>query len=96
MKSPTTVQLKMGAASRTVHINRVRPLMLEEDRDHQVSSNYVPPLFTHEEIFLQPDQVSTSDETPADSSTSEGPSELPYITRSGRVVKPVERYGMSN
>ena len=34
MKSPTTVQLKMGAASRTVHINRVRPLMLEEDRDH--------------------------------------------------------------
>ena len=96
MKSPTTVQLKMGAASRTFHINRVCPLMLEESRDHQVSSNWVPPLFTHEEILLQPDQVNTSDETSADISTSEGPSELPYITRSGRVVKPVERYGMSN
>ena len=86
----------MGAASRTVHINRVRPLMLEEDKDHQVSSNWVPPLFTHEEILLQPDQMNNLDETPADSSTSEDPSEFPYITRSGRVVKPVERYGMSN
>ena len=96
MKSPTTVQLEMAAASRTVHINRVRPLLLEEDKDHQVPPNWVPPLFTHEEILQQPDQVSTSDETAADSSTSGGPSELPYVTRSGRVVKPVERYGISD
>ena len=70
--------------------------MLEEDKDHQVSSNWVPPLFTHEEILLQPDKMNTSDETPAHSSMSEGPSELPYITGSGRVVKPMERYGMLN
>ena len=50
MKSPTTVRLKMAAASRLVHINRVHPLMLEEDKDHQASPNWVPPLFTHEEI----------------------------------------------
>ena len=94
MKSPTTVQLEMAAASRTVHINRT--LLLEEDKDHQVPPNWVPPLFTHEEILQQPDQVSTSDETTADSSTSGGPSEVPYVTRSGRVVKPVERYGISD
>ena len=79
MKSPTTVQLKMGAVSHMVHINQVHPLMLEEDKDHQASPNWVPPLFIYKEILQQPDQMSTSDENAADSSTSEGPSELAYL-----------------
>ena len=55
MKNATTVQLRMGAANRTVHINRIHPLLLEEDAEHSVSPNWTPPLFTHEEFALQPD-----------------------------------------
>ena len=96
MKNSTTVQLRMGAANRTVHINRVRPLLLEEDAEHLVSPNWTPPLFTYEEIPLQPDQQCASDETPAESSVPQLPGGPLYITRSGRTVKPVDRYGISS
>ena len=96
MKNPTTVQLRMGAADRTVHINRVRPLLLQEDKEHSVSPNWTPPLFTYEELPLQPDQQCTSDEMSAEPSAPHFSGIPPYITRNGRVVKPVEHYGVSN
>ena len=96
MKNPTTVQLRMGAANCTFHINRVRPLLLEEDAEHLVSPNWTPPLFTYKEFPLQLDQQCASDETLVESSVPQLPGGPPYITRSGRVVKPVERYGVSS
>ena len=96
MKNPTTVQLRMGAANRTIHINRVRPVLLEEDAEHLVSPNWTPSLFTYEEVPLQPDQQCASDETPAESFVPQLPRGPLYIIRSGRTVKPVDRYGVSS
>ena len=86
----------MGAANRTVHINRVCPLVSEEYAEHLVSPNWTPPLFTYEEIPLQPDQQCASDKIPAESSVPQLPGGPLYITRSGRTVKPVNRYGISS
>jgi len=85
MKNATTVVPRMGAASQTVHVNRVRPL-LEEEVDHHVPSHWVPPLFSHEPA--PPSAVpECSDQT------SPGDGGGPYVTRRGRTVKPVQRYG---
>ena len=100
MKGPNTVKLRMGAASRTVHVNRVRPLLLEPDEDQSVSPNWTPPLFTYEELPVQLDSSPTS-ENPVEQMTTESTepelwAKSSYITRSGRVVKPVQRYGIQN
>ena len=94
MKGPTSVELKLGATNRTIHINRVRPLLLEEDEDHPARPDWTPPLFDHEELPLQSSQPLSSSGEAADLPVSEAPAESPYVTRSGRVVKPVQRYGM--
>ena len=44
-------QHKMGNCSRTVHINRVRPLL---DKDHSVLPNWTPPSFTYEQVSVYP------------------------------------------
>jgi len=85
MKNDTTVVLRMGAAYRTVHVNRVRPL-LEEDVDHHVPSDWVPPLFSYEPAPLQAAPDCSEQTSPGDSGGL-------YVTRSGRTVRPVQRYG---
>ena len=44
MKGSTSVELKLGATNRTVHFNRVCPLLLEEDKDHPTHSDWTPSL----------------------------------------------------
>ena len=94
MKGPTSVELKLGATNRTIHINRVPPLLLEEDEDHPAHPDWTPPLFDHEELPLHSSQPLLASGEAADLPVSEPPAESPYVTRSGRVVKPVQRYGM--
>ena len=94
MKGPNSVELKLGATNRTIHIYRVRPLLLEEDEDHPARPDWTPPLFDHEELPLQSSQPLSESGEAADLPVSEAPAKSTYVTRSGRVVKPVQRYGM--
>ena len=43
MKGPTTVVLRMGTAERTVHINRVRPLLMKDTQDSVAKQDWTPP-----------------------------------------------------
>ena len=54
MKGPTTVVLKMGTAECTVHINRVRPLLMKDTQNPVAKQDWTPPLFTHENAEEQP------------------------------------------
>ena len=93
MKGPTSVELNMGATNRFFHVNHVRPLLLEEDEDHPAQPNWTPPLFHHEELPLQLSQPSSTSDEATDPPVTEPPAKSSYVTRSGRVVKPVQRYG---
>lgn len=86
MKSPLTVALKMNDTERIVHINRVRPLLLEDhDNNKDPVYNWSPPLFHHEEFDLTPSAEPFQTESSLD--------EPPVVTtRSGRTVRPVKRY----
>ena len=48
MKGFSTVALRMGAAERRVHINRVRPLLTKDTQNPVVGQDWTPPLFTYE------------------------------------------------
>ena len=81
---PTTVTVQMGKALRTVHVNRLRPLLEPPQPplsgSPALSANWCPPLFVHgeeSELLSEPSSV---------------PPSPPVTTRSGRVVKPVSRY----
>ena len=93
MKNNTTVVLRMGNANRSVHVNRVRPL-LEEDTSRRIPSDWVPPLFSNEPAPLV-DVQEDCDLVMVNSESLPEPSEVPYVTRSGRVVRPVQRYGVT-
>ena len=78
----------MGKAVRTVHVNRLQPL-LEPPQTPLLespipSANWCPPLFVHGE---------GSESPPVPSSASQAFLLPPVTTRSGRLVKPVSRYG---
>ena len=105
LKGATTVRLKMGNSERTVHINRVRPLLTEPGEGSEPGRTWTPPLFHHEtqqtpsaprppELHEDPrpptpnPQVQVHQpQTPADAPV------VPVTTRSGRAVRPVQRYG---
>ena len=74
----TSVKVQMGGKEQIVHINRVRPL-LQEDTAAKRSQIWTPPLFQHLE--------SDGADCPEDNSSTT------VTTRSGRVVRPPERYG---
>lgn len=115
LKGPSTVLLKVGTTERAVHINRVRPLLTEDDCHQTVLSSWTPPLFHQEEGAIIPTPVDqleqqTNPQTdgatpiiPTDEGDPQGsPQEqdlipsvpsAPITTRSGRQVKPVQRYG---
>ena len=108
LKGPTTIVLKMGCTERVVHANRVRPLLIDEDAgaDHGVLTDWSPPLFHYNENVSTPslveneqaeqNQESTVRTSPPDvEETPSSPPPLPITTRSGRQVKPVQRYGHS-
>ena len=48
LKGTTTIQLKMGDSERTVHINCVRPLLIEPSERLEPLHAWTPPLFHHE------------------------------------------------
>ena len=97
MKGPTTVVLRMGTAERTVHINIVRPLLMKDTQNPVAEQDWIPPLFIHDNAVDQPHPRC------ADPEPERPPSVLihhqsngshPVITtRSGRVVRPVQRFG---
>ena len=93
MKNNTTVVLRMGNANRSVHVNRVRPL-LEEDASRNTPSDWVPPLFSNE-LAPPVDVQEDCDPVMVNSESLPDPSEAPYVTRSGRVVRPVQHYGVT-
>ena len=108
LKGPTSVVLSMGTTERTVHINRVRPLLTEEREDQEALAAWAPPLFHHEEdpMTLTDDSQEQRSSLPTDETTSSTESgrapstrsdDTPPIvsTRSGRTVKPVLRYGLT-
>ena len=93
MKGPTSVELNMGATNRIIHVNHVCPLLLEEDEDHPAQPNWTSPLFNHEKLPMKSSQPSSTGDEAADPPVIEPSVELSYVTRSERVVKPVQRYG---
>ena len=97
MKGLSTVVLRMGSAERKVHINRVRPLLLKDTQNPVVEPDWTPPLFAHEHAQEQPETVNTDVEHDRPPSVllhhqSSGPHPV-ITTRSGRVIKPVQRFG---
>ena len=83
----------MGNANLSVHVNRVRP-PLEEDTSRHVPSDWVPPLFSNEPAPLV-DLQEDCDPVIVDSESLPESSRASYVTRSGRVVRPVQRYGVT-
>ena len=89
MKNNTTVTLRIENPSRSVHVNCVRPL-LEEDTTHCVPSDKAPPLFSYGPAPLPCSQEVPDPGTLASSSGTSG---VPYVTKSGRVMRPVQHNG---
>ena len=81
----TTVKLKKDNKKQVVHINRVRPL-LEEDNENTSIAEWSPPLF-HKVPFQPPDPPA-----PTNNANENSCRQLP-TTRSGRAVKHVDYYG---
>ncbi len=74
LKGPSSVSLKLGASERTVHINRVRPLLSEEDEAHEPVTAWFPPLFDHETAPSSEPECPTGDvPTPSPLNDSMGP-----------------------
>ena len=107
MKGPSTVTITMENSTRAVHINRVRPLLIEDSDSFGVKADWTPPLFHHEDIpennlnnNSSPTKDRVSDDNPDHTPSvlvhhrQNDPEPYPVITtRSGRIVKPVQRYG---
>ena len=97
MKGLSAVVLRMGTAERKVHINRVRPLLMKDTQNPVVEQDWTPPLFTYEHAQEQPHMANTDPEQDKSPSAllhhqSSGPHPV-ITTRSGRVIKPVQRFG---
>ena len=88
LMGPTTVTVQMGKALRTVHVNRLCPLLEPPETplsgSSVLSADWCPPLFVHEE-------GSESLSIPTSAPQATPPPSV--TTRSGRLVKPVSRYG---
>ena len=96
MKGLSTVVLRMGSAERKVHINRVRPLLMKDTQNPVVEPDWTPPLFAHEHAQEQSITVNTDFEHDRPSVLLHHQSSGPHpviTTRSGRVIKPVQRFG---
>ena len=83
MKGPTSVELKLGATNHTIHISRVRTLLLKEDEGHPARPDWTPLLFDHEELPLQSSQPLSVSGKAANLPVSEALAESPYATRTG-------------
>ena len=55
-ESPNSVKLKLAITYRTIYINCISPLLLEEDKVHPAHPNWSPPLFDHEKLPLKSSQ----------------------------------------
>ena len=87
-KGPLNVKISMNNKERVVHINRVRPLLRPDLRTKysEPEGQWSPPLFQY---FCDDNPAPT----PPDDPPAVPQSAPPVTTRSGRVVRPVDRYG---
>ena len=74
----TSVRIRMGTKEQVVHVNRVRPLLQKDTSVSEEPGNWTPPLFQHVDSGNGQD-----DENPA----------MLRTTRSGRIIRPPDRYG---
>ena len=90
LKGPLTIKIKMDNKERLVHVNRVRPLLRADQTPttSAVPGRWSPPLFQY-----------YHEDPPEPVAPNESPPSLPgcpLTTRSGRVVKPVDYYGIEH
>jgi len=87
-KGPLNVKISMNNKEQVVHVNRLRPLLRADlgSECSKADEQWSPPLFQY--YCDDSPALATQDEPPA--VPQSGP---PVTTRSGRVVRPVERYG---
>ena len=85
IKSSLTVAIKRGNTTRVVHVNRVRPLLEMKDSSGGQITTWSPPLFEQ----LDVEDLHSRPTSPVVSHNASPP----VVTHSGRVVKPVVRYG---
>ena len=64
VKGPSSVLISKGTTERLVHVNRVRPLLMEDPDDPGVTSGWSPPLFHYE------NDADAHDDTPAEGDSS--------------------------
>ena len=89
----------MGITEHKVHINRGRPLLMKNTQNSVVEQDWTPPLFTYEHAQEQPHMANTDPEQDRSPSVllhhqSSGPHPV-ITTRSGQVVKPVQRFDIT-
>ena len=83
----TSVKVKMGTRQQVIHMNQIRPLLLEDSSSSETPT-WEPPWFTHE------NDEPSEEENPAAQDNSNPVVER--TTRSGRVVRPVDYYGYTD
>ena len=90
LKGPLTVKIRMNNKEQIVHVNRVRPLLRPDPTiAPEIPERWDPPLFHHhDEDFPEP--VISSEPSPSQ------PDHEYRTTRSGRIVKPVDYYGIKH
>ena len=96
IKSPLTVTINRGGTTRVVHVNRIRPLVGIKDSDtgvHDQFGSWNPPLFEHFDDEGLPNVSTSPAAAQGYSAGASAAAAPPTVTRSGRVVKPVVRYG---
>ena len=90
LKGPLMVKIKMNNKEWLVHVNRVRPLLRADQTPttSAVPGRWSPPLFQY--YHKDPPEPVAPNESPP---SLPG---CPMTTRSGRVVKPVDYYGIEH
>jgi len=92
VKGPLTLELRVGSSKRVVHVNRVRPLLTGDVDNSAPRESSSPPPFTYYDSV-------TEDRTPRDNDLAQDPMDnnRPHhtVTRSGRIVRPPDYYGIT-
>ena len=87
IKSPITIAIARGNTTRVVHVNHICPFLEVQDSNNSQTASWNPPLFQHLDV-KDSNSRPTSSIMPHNAYVPP-----PVVTRSGRVVKPVVRYG---
>ena len=95
VKGPLTLELKMGSSRRVVHVNRVRPILAGHADTSASCGSWSPPLFTHHDSVVESrsSQENQQVQDPQNDDDSVRPQHT--VTRSGRIVRPPDYYGIT-